>query len=172
MKQVRGYPDPTDITPPPNPDFRGYLGLVRSRTKKRISIGLSSVGLLFALLSVSCNNTNEDSTGRAPAGAVGIAGIYEGWLKIKNDSGSVSADDPKSVTITKTSDDKINIVIFKDDGYWDDLVLTAAMTSDSAFTVDKATWEGFAFEATGSLNGSELSITFTNGGEGSFVGTK
>ena len=101
-----------------------------------------------------------------------VVGTYKGKLDLKNESESVSVSDPHSLTVNKESDTKVLIVVFKGHDFWADLTLTATMSSASEFKVDKATWEGISFDGTGSLDGDKLTITFANGGIGTFKGSK
>jgi hypothetical protein len=133
-------------------------------------IAICSLGLLFSLTSFACSSDNHRG---AAAESSDIAGTYQGWIKIENDLGNISADDPESATITKESDDTISVEIFKNHDYWeDDFVFSATMTSDTTFKAEQVQWSDFTFDATGSFNGSELTITFSNGAEGDYKGKR
>lgn len=137
----------------------------------------SCFGLFIFLALGACSN--EDSDGDTSttepadqADQIEIAGTYNGRLKIENDQGNISADDPRRVTITKTAEGGLNIEIFKDHDYWDDLVFSATTTSDTEFNAEQVAWTGFTFDVAGSISGKELTMTFTNGAKGSYVGRK
>jgi hypothetical protein len=122
---------------------------------------LLSLALLAALTAVQCKKDD-----RADA----FIGTYNGTFTVDNGSGALSFDDVDA-EVTKSSDDELKIELAPF-GFTAEIRATA--TSESRLTIPSQTVFNETIEGTGQLNGSTLTLTFTdsNGTETTYEGER
>ncbi|MEM8586230.1 MAG: hypothetical protein AAGF87_18290 [Bacteroidota bacterium] len=128
--------------------------------------------LLLVSLVFSCGN---DDDGAEPAMdlTVQAVGSYSGDLEITSAGGNIGAFQPdETAAVTKVSNTEISIAMLTNDDFWDPLTIRATMSSETAFTFENVSWEGFTFGGSGVISGNTMTLTFNNGGTGTYVGTK